>query len=131
MYIYIWRKKFCTNIKLSIPLNSESVWDKYNFFGQMNIRIYSLPQILNEWISEYMRHDKKNTNEHTNKFAVEKINKYFCEWIYLSKIIKCIQISDNLPMIVLDYFGYFHILCYFGPILNHFLPIIISLNIFG
>ena len=32
------------------PYNSiyKSVWDEYNFFGRMNIRIYLLPQILDE-----------------------------------------------------------------------------------
>ena len=107
------------------------VWNEYKFFGRMNIRIYSLPYILDEWISEYIRHDKNITNENPNKFSNEKINEYFCEWIYLSKIFECIRISDYVPNIILDYFGHFHMLCYFVPILNHFGPIIIFLTIFG
>ena len=97
-----------------------SVWDEYPFFGRMNIRIYSLPQILDKWISKYIRHYKKITNEYPSKFAIEKINEYFCELIYLSKIFKYILISDKFPDILLDYFGNFHILCYFLPQINLF-----------
>ena len=32
--------------------------------------------------------------------------------------------------IILDYFGHFHMLCYFVPILNHFGPIIKNFNHF-
>ena len=35
-----------------------------------------------------------------------------------------------MPNIVLDFFGNFNILCYFGPILNHFGPIITIFNHF-
>ena len=87
---------------------------------------------MDEWISEYIRHDKNITNEYPNKFAHGKIKEYFCEWIYLSKTFECIWISDYFPKIILDYFGHFHMLCYFVPILNHFGPIIKkNLTIFG
>ena len=86
---------------------------------------------MDEWISKYIRHDKNITNEYPNKFAHEKISEYFWEWIYLSKIFECIRISDYFPKIILDYFGHFHMLCYFVPLLIHFGPIINDLITFG
>ena len=100
------------------------------FFGRMNIRIYSLPYILDKWISEYIRHDRSITNEYPNKFALEKIYKCFGEWIYLSKLFEYIQISDYIPKIVLDNFGNFYILCYFRPMLDNVEPIITIFNNF-
>ena len=35
-----------------------------------------------------------------------------------------------MPKIVLEFFGDFHILCYFGPLLTHFGPIITISNNF-
>ena len=107
-----------------------SVWDEYQIFGQMNIQIYSLPEIWDEWKSEYIWHGKNITNEYPNKIAHEKIKEFFCKWIYLPKIFECNRISDYFPKIVFDYFGHFHILCYFGPILKQFAPIITLFNHF-
>ena len=112
-------EKFCPVVELH-RRGFATVWDEYPCYGRMNIRIYSLPYILDKWISEHIWHDKTITNKYPNRFALEKIKKYICEWIYLSKLFEYIQISDNLPKNVLNYDGHFHILCYFVPIFSHF-----------
>ena len=70
---------------------------------------------MDEWIFEYIQHDKKIMNEYPNKFDLEKIKEYFCEWIYSSKIYKDIQISEYLSKIVLDYLTLFIFCVILGP----------------
>ena len=73
----------CLSKPGNLPSLINPVWDKYPF--------------LDEWISKYIRHDKTFTNEYPNKFALEKINEYFSELIYLYKILEYILTSYNLP----------------------------------
>ena len=80
-----------------------SVWDKYKFFGRMNIRI-NLPQ-------------KKSTNIFANEYIRPKYSNVF-------------EYNIICPRFFQDNFGHFYILCYFGPILNHFGTIITSFNNF-
>ena len=60
------------------------------FFGTNEYPNIFVTLDIDEWISEYIRHDKNITNEYPNKFANDKINEYFGEWIYSSKIFECL-----------------------------------------
>ena len=39
---------FEQNLQFENPLDLESVWDEDHFFGRMNIRIHSLPYIMDK-----------------------------------------------------------------------------------
>ena len=82
--------------------------NKYPFFGRMNIQIY--------W------HDKKITNEYLNKLNLHKNQQIYFQ---MNIFVQNIQIYSNIRSFAQDCFRlvvHFHILCYFGPILNHFGP---------
>ena len=95
---------------------------------------------LDKWLSEYIRYHRYWTNEYSNIFSMIKrsqiniqitlpqektMNNFANEYFhpkYLN-IFKYLIICTRL-FFFFDYFGHFHILCFFGPILNHFGPVI-------
>ena len=92
------------------------------------VYVYLLPYILDQWISEYIWHDKKITNEYPNKFALSKMLEFFLQ---MNMFVQNIWIYSNIRLFAQDCFGLFWPFSYcvlfwthnFGPIitiLNHF-----------
>ena len=76
-----------------------------HFWKKMKIQLYSLSQILDELISEYIRQFNQITNEYPNILVLEKINEYLDEGIYWSKYI---QIYSNIRIFIPHWRGLFY-----------------------
>ena len=104
---------------LNDPFGFRWVLDKVSFLCQMNIRIYSWPRnlanictkeniclyIFFSNIIEYLqcKNSKTSTNKCLNIFVAVKSNKYFDEWIYMSRNI---QILIYIEIFLTHWFRY-------------------------
>ena len=98
----------------------QPVWDEYQIFGQMNIWMYLLPLILDEWIFEYIRHDKNFTNEYPNKFAHEKSTNIFANEYIRPKYSNVFEYQIIFPRLFLTILAIF----IFGVILKSYWSIL-------